>query len=78
MPIEPIKPGSDSRLNWKTINEILAAQSLQQNQASEQAAAIAELRRRPLDVGAGNVEVILCVEGEPVKYRIMGKVVEEE
>lgn len=47
--ITPIKPGSDSRKNWRTINEIAAGLDGLGFQNSDRRGAIAGLRQRPRD-----------------------------
>lgn len=48
--IKPLKPGDDSRYNWKTINQCIDEQQALWNKNAADALAIAEIRRRHLDV----------------------------
>lgn len=52
MSLQPIKQGSDSRRNWRTINDIVAILKGGGYQKSFAPGAIAGLRQRPRDTGA--------------------------
>ena len=55
--ITPIKPGSDSRKNWRTINEIAAGLSGLGFQNQDRRGAIAGLRQRPRDMNTSPFQI---------------------
>jgi len=77
--IRALKPGEDSRLNWKTINQCVAQLKTQQARASDLRGGVVELRHKPRDVwggGGAEIEMALCdpTTGEVTIYLVQARV----
>lgn len=63
MDITRLKPGEDSRKNWRTINQVLDRVDPLESAKTDSAAGIAEMRRRPKDL-AGPIRMYQLMSEE--------------
>jgi hypothetical protein len=75
---QPIKPGSDARRNWKTINQLIDQQKLLGTQRVDHGGGIAELRKRQKDTVATGSEIELTDCSTGIIYLVRGRVKPDE